>query len=164
MPRSKQQTHQAGRHLAAGQALLNARSASLVGRRTHIEVDGHLAAVIVASKGAWMIKNVDNFTASSIVAYVLVNVTAPTPKFFVAPGDELRRDVHERHRQFMARVRTPAAQQQEPPHQDRAAGRISMGRQLVTVRPPVTQPEPACRMLPNRPMLMATSTGTMLWC
>lgn len=106
MPRSKQQTHQAGRHLAAGQALLNARSASLVGRRTHIEVDGHLAAVIVASKGAWMIKNVDNFTASSIVAYLLVNVTAPTPKFFVAPGDELRRDVHERHRQFMARVRT----------------------------------------------------------
>lgn len=106
MSRSHQQTHQAGRHLAVGQALLDARDASLVGPQTHIEVNGHRAAIMVAGKGAWMIENVDKFTASTIAAYVLVNVTGPTPTFFVAPGDELRRDVRERHEQFMARVGT----------------------------------------------------------
>lgn len=106
MPRSHQQTHQAGRHLAVGQALLDARNARLIGRQTHIEISGHRAAVMVAGKGAWMIENVDKFTDSSIGAYVLVNVASHTPEFYVAPGDELRRDVRERHEQYMARVGT----------------------------------------------------------
>ncbi|MGS2618285.1 hypothetical protein ACVCAH_27720 [Micromonospora sp. LZ34] len=102
----KQQIHEAGRHLAVGHALLSGRSASIVGRRTHIEVNGQRAAVMVASKGAWMINNIERFMASSPAAYVLVNVTGPVYKFFVVPGDELRRDVRQRHERFMARVVT----------------------------------------------------------
>ncbi|MBQ1009916.1 hypothetical protein KBX53_02910 [Micromonospora sp. M51] len=102
----KQQTHEAGRHLAVGQALLSGRSASIAGHRTHIEVNGQRAAVMVAGKGAWMIKNIETFMASSSAAYVLVNITGPVYEFFVAPGDELRRDVRQRHERFLARVVT----------------------------------------------------------
>ncbi|WP_435588967.1 hypothetical protein [Micromonospora chalcea] len=102
----KQQIHEAGRHLAVGQALLSGRSATIVGRRTHIEVNGQRAAVMVAAKGAWIISNVERFLTNSPAAYVLVNVTGPAYEFFVAPGFELRREVRQRHERFMARVIT----------------------------------------------------------
>ncbi|MEV1144260.1 hypothetical protein [Micromonospora sp. NPDC049799] len=99
-----QQTHQAGRHLAAGEALLRGHRAELVGSQTFIDVNGRRAAVMVAGKGAWMIADVDKFTDSSIAAYVLVDVSQARPRFFIAPGDDLRHDVRERHQQFMDRV------------------------------------------------------------
>ncbi|MEU8338717.1 hypothetical protein [Micromonospora tulbaghiae] len=99
-----QQTHQAGRHLAVAHALLRGYRAELVGAQTFITVNGDCAAVMVAGKGAWMIADVDKFTESTLGTYVLVDVSGTHPRFFVAPGDELRRDVRDRHQQFMDRV------------------------------------------------------------
>ncbi|MFF0234349.1 hypothetical protein [Micromonospora sp. NPDC005254] len=99
-----QQTHQAGRHLAVGQALLRGHRASLAGAQTFIDIDGRRAAVMVAGKGAWMIADIATFTDSTVATYVLVDVSEAHPRFFIAPGDELRHDVRQRHQQFMARV------------------------------------------------------------
>lgn len=74
-----QQTHQAGRHLAVGQALLRGYRAELVGAQTFITVNGHRAAVMVAGKGAWMIEDVDKFTDSTLGTYVLVDVSGTHP-------------------------------------------------------------------------------------
>ncbi|MEV1060302.1 hypothetical protein AB0I92_23895 [Micromonospora chalcea] len=98
------QTHQAGRHLAVGHALLRGYRAELVGAQTFITVNRRRAAVMVAGKGAWMIADIGKFTSSTIGTYVLVDVSGIHPRFFVAPGDDLRRDVQLRHQQFMDRV------------------------------------------------------------
>lgn len=99
-----QQTHQAGRHLVVGQALLRGHRANLSGAQTFVDIDGRRAAVMVAGKGAWMIADIDTFTDSTVGTYVLVDVSGEHPRFFIAPGDELRHDVRQRHQQFMARV------------------------------------------------------------
>lgn len=90
--------------MAVGEALLRGHQASLAGAQTFIDVDGSRAAVLVAGKGAWMIADVDKFTDSTIAAYVLVDVSGAHPRFYIAPGDELRHDVRQRHQQFMDRV------------------------------------------------------------
>ncbi|MET8199565.1 hypothetical protein [Micromonospora taraxaci] len=51
-----------------------------------------------------MIADIDTFTDSTVGTYVLVDVSAEHPRFFIAPGDELRRDVRQRHQQFTTRV------------------------------------------------------------
>lgn len=51
-----------------------------------------------------MIADVGKFTSSTIGTYVLVDVSGIHPRFFVAPGDDLRRDVRLRHQHFMDRV------------------------------------------------------------
>ena len=56
------QTHQAGRRLAVGRALLHGYRANLSGPQTFIDVNGHRAAVMVAGQGAWMIADIDRFT------------------------------------------------------------------------------------------------------
>ncbi|WP_433320200.1 hypothetical protein [Micromonospora chersina] len=99
-----QQTHQAGRHLAVGHALLHGYRANLAGPQTFIEINGRQAAVMVAGQGAWMIADVDKFTESSTDTYVLVDVLNTSPRFFIVPGEELRRGVRERHERFMDRV------------------------------------------------------------
>ena len=103
---SHQQTHQAGRHLAVAQALLQGLPARIVGQQTHIEVNGHPASVMVAGKGAWMIADVDAFTSTSIETYVLVDVSTRRPDVYIAPGEELRGDVRQRHDEYMSRVGT----------------------------------------------------------
>jgi hypothetical protein len=49
---TKQQTHDAGRHFAVGEALICGYKAILVGRSSFIEVNGHRAQVQVAAMGA----------------------------------------------------------------------------------------------------------------
>ncbi|MFF5217617.1 hypothetical protein [Micromonospora sp. NPDC000442] len=48
----------------------------------------------------------DRFTQMMTDTYVLVDVSATHPQFFIAPGDDLRRQVRKRHQQFMDRVGT----------------------------------------------------------
>lgn len=98
------QIHNAGRHLAVGEALLRGYSASLRGARTYIEVNGHTAQVQVAAKGAWMIENVDKYAAGTVETVVLVDTTGGIREFYIAPGDQLRRDVQKRHQAWLARV------------------------------------------------------------
>jgi hypothetical protein len=98
------QKHQAGRHLAVAEALLHGYAASIQGAQTHILVNGQTAAVMVATKGAWMIEHVDKFTNSTTETYVLVDLTRGRRDFYVVPGGVLRREVAERHQAFLDRV------------------------------------------------------------
>jgi hypothetical protein len=98
---NQHQKHQAGRHLAVAEALLHGFAAALQGAQTFVTVNGHTAAVQVAGKGAWMIANIENFCATTAPFYVLVDITGGERSFYIAPGDELRHDVWERHQQFM---------------------------------------------------------------
>ncbi|QOC91761.1 hypothetical protein [Micromonospora craniellae] len=104
MAPSNHQKHQAGRHLAVAEALLQGYPAKMIGARTFVEINGRKAAVQVAARGAWMIADIDKMTAMSSDFYVLVDVTAERRDFYVVPGDELRRGVRERHDEFMASV------------------------------------------------------------
>jgi hypothetical protein len=99
-----QQTHQAGRHLAAAHALLHGYPATLHGAQTFVDIGDQRAAVMVAGKGAWMIADVDVFTAMTAAVYILVDVTGPDPALYVVPGDQLRNGVRARHGEFMAGV------------------------------------------------------------
>lgn len=96
-----QQTHNAGRHLAVAQALLQGYKAALVGRSSYIEVNGHKAQVQVAAKGAWQIDDVDRYTAATIENVVLVDVTGGLREFYICPGDKLRADVRKRHDDYV---------------------------------------------------------------
>jgi hypothetical protein len=98
------QKHQAGRHLVVAEALLHGYSANLHGAQTFVQVNGRTVAVMAAAQGAWMIENVDKFTDSNTEAYVLVDLTGGKRDFYVVPGDDLRREVGERHQAFMSRV------------------------------------------------------------
>lgn len=99
-----QQTHQAGRHLAAAHALLHGYPVALHGVQTFVDIGDQRAAVTVAGKGAWMIADVDLFTAATATVHILVDVTGSDPALYVVPGDQLRKDVRARHEEFMARV------------------------------------------------------------
>jgi hypothetical protein len=59
---------------------------------------------MVAAQGAWMVADIDKLTATSMETYVLVNLTGGRRDCYVVPGDELRRGVAERHREFMEKV------------------------------------------------------------
>ncbi|MBQ1059834.1 hypothetical protein AB0F90_06655 [Micromonospora chalcea] len=104
MAPSNHQKHQAGRHLAVAEALLQGYSASLEGPQTFVKINGRRAAVQVAAQGAWMIADVYKATAASIDFYVLVDVTDGRRNFYVVPGDDLRSGIDERHQEFMSRV------------------------------------------------------------
>ncbi|GGS81093.1 hypothetical protein GCM10010222_22980 [Streptomyces tanashiensis] len=97
------QTHQAGRHLAVAEALLRGLPAKPRGAQTYIEVGEHVAQVMVAAKGAWIIADIDKFTALTCDRVVLVNVTDGRD-FYIADGDKLRAEVRTRHREFLERV------------------------------------------------------------
>lgn len=98
------QTHQAGRHLAVAEALLRGFTARLRGPQTYVEVGDHVAQVMVAAKGAWMIADIDRFTASTCDRVILVHVTNGDRSFYIAEGDALRADVRSRHERFLERV------------------------------------------------------------
>jgi hypothetical protein len=102
VPPTNQQKHQAGRHLAVAEALLRGYHATLVGGSAFVEVNGHKALVQTATKGAWMITDVDKYTLSTIEHIILVNVTDNLRDFYICPGDLLRNDVRERHDRFLA--------------------------------------------------------------
>jgi hypothetical protein len=103
MVRTHKQTHEAGRHLAVAEALMRGYQATLVGRYSLIEVNGHRALVQVAAKGAWQIEDVDKYTSATIDRVVLVNVTDGLREFYICPGDQLRNDVRKRYDEFLAR-------------------------------------------------------------
>jgi hypothetical protein len=98
------QTHNGGRHLVVGEALLRGYSANLRGSSTYVEINGHVAQVQVAAKGAWMIENVDKYVAGTVETVVLVDVTGGVREFYIVAGDQLRRDVAKRHAAFLQRV------------------------------------------------------------
>jgi hypothetical protein len=104
MAPSNNQKHQAGRDLAVAEALLRGYSVTIQGPQTFIQVNGRTATVMVAAQGAWMVADIDKFIAASTETYVLVNLTGDRRDCYVVPGDELRRGVAERHREFMKRV------------------------------------------------------------
>lgn len=102
--RTHSQTHQAGRHLAVAEALLRGIPAKLKGAQTYIEVGEHDAQVMVAAKGAWMIADLDKFTALTCSRVVLVHIATDGHHFYIADGDKLRTEVLARHMQFMEQV------------------------------------------------------------
>jgi hypothetical protein len=110
MARTHKQTHDAGRHFAVAEALMRGYRAALVDR--YVEVNGHRALVQAATKGAWQIADVDDYTSRTIEYIILVDLATDHPEFYICPGDALRTEVHERHNQFLAshdgkRPRTP---------------------------------------------------------
>lgn len=104
MPANHQQKHQAGRHLAVGQALLRGASAQLVGPTTYVQINGTQAQVQVAAQGAWQIADVEKYVEGTIEAVILVDITGAVPEFYILPGDEVRALVRVQHAEFMARV------------------------------------------------------------
>lgn len=100
--RTHQQTHDAGRHFAVAEALMRGYKATLIGRSSYIDVNGHKAQVQVAAKGAWQIDDVDKYTSATIEDVVLVDITDGLREFYICPGDVLRSDVRKRHDQFLA--------------------------------------------------------------
>lgn len=102
--RTHSQTHQAGRHLAVAEALLRGIPAKLKGAQTYIEVGEHDAQVMVAAKGAWMIADIDKFTALTCSRVILVHIATNSHHFYVAEGDKLRAEVRARHMQFLEQV------------------------------------------------------------
>ena len=53
------QTHQAGRHFAVAEALLRGHKAKLRGPQTYIEVNDHVAQVMVATNSGNMSEHVE---------------------------------------------------------------------------------------------------------
>jgi ribosome modulation factor len=102
MVRTHQRTHDAGRHFAVAEALMRGYKATLIGRSSYIDVNGHKAQVQVAAKGAWQIDDVDNYTSATIEDVVRVDITDGLREFYICPGDLLRSDVRKRHDQFLA--------------------------------------------------------------
>lgn len=102
MARSNQQTHDAGRHFATGEALMLGYQAALVGRSSYIEVNGLKAQVQVAAKGAWQIDDVDRYTSATIEHIILVDLTDGLREFYICPGDKLRAEVRKRLDDFVA--------------------------------------------------------------
>jgi hypothetical protein len=106
-------SHGAGRHLVVGASLLRGYKAKVVGRTTHIEVNGRPAQVQIAGTGAWQIADVDMITSEMTdQPSVLVNVTDGAREFYICPGDELRSQVRRNHDSWLAehggqRPRTP---------------------------------------------------------
>lgn len=102
--RTHLQTHQAGRHLAVAEALLRGLPASLKGAQTYVEIGEHMAQVMVAARGAWMVADIDKFASLTCDRVILVNVTGGSREFYIAEGVELRREVRYRHEQFLKDV------------------------------------------------------------
>lgn len=102
--RTHAQTHQAGRHLAVAEALLRGLSAKLRGAQTYVEIGEHTAQVMVATKGAWMIADIEKFTALTCSRVILVHIGTDGHDFYVADGATLRAEVRERHQQFLEQV------------------------------------------------------------
>jgi hypothetical protein len=110
---TNQQKHDAGRHLAVAEALLCGYKATIVGRQSRIEVNGHEAQVQVATMGAWVIANVDDYTSGTIDHVVLVGITGGLREFFICPGDALRSELRQRYDEVHqgARPRNPGSKQ-----------------------------------------------------
>ncbi|MCX4538186.1 MULTISPECIES: hypothetical protein [unclassified Streptomyces] len=95
------QKHQGGRHLVLAEALLRGLSSQLRGAATYVEVGGHVAQVMVAAQGAWMIADIDATTALTCERVILVDVTDGRRDFYVAEGPAFRAGVRARHEAFL---------------------------------------------------------------
>lgn len=101
---TNRQKNNAGRHLVVGEAMLQGYPAKLLDTGAYVQINGRSARVQVATQGAWMIQDVDAYAASLDETIVLVEVTDRTRRFYVAPGDQLRSEVSQRHSDYMQRV------------------------------------------------------------
>ncbi|MEI5011684.1 hypothetical protein RB196_34435 [Streptomyces sp. PmtA] len=95
------QKHQAGRHLVLAEALLRGIPSKLLGATTYVEVGEHVAQVMVAAQGAWMIADIDATTALTCERVILVDVTNGRRDFYVAEGSAFRAEVRARHEAFL---------------------------------------------------------------
>jgi len=100
---TNQQKHQAGRYLAVGEALIRGYEAALVGSSTYIDVNGRRVRVQVATKGTWLIDDIDKYTSATIEHVVLVDITNGQREFYICPGDELRSEVRQRLNELLSR-------------------------------------------------------------
>jgi hypothetical protein len=99
---SHMQVHDAGRHLAVAEALLHGYDAKVVGPRRYIEVNGRRSQLQAAAMGSWQIEDVDKFADATTEQVVLVDLTDNRRDVYIVPGDQLRRQVSEQHRENLA--------------------------------------------------------------
>jgi hypothetical protein len=104
MAPTQHQKHEAGRHLVVAQALLRGNNAQIVGRSSLVDINGRLAEVHVATKGAWQIANVDRFVSATTPRVIFVDLTGTVPEFFILHGDSARNTVKRHHETFLSRV------------------------------------------------------------
>jgi hypothetical protein len=104
MPATRQQKHEAGRHLVVGEALLRGYDAHTIGPTRLVEVDGHRAAVHVKTKGSWQLGDIDKFVGATTERIVFVELTETGPEFFILDGDDARAIVKRDQEQWLKRV------------------------------------------------------------
>ena len=89
MPATRQQKHEAGRHLVVGEALLRGYDAHTIGPTRLVEVNGHRAAVHVKTKGSWQLGDTDAPRGVRGPDRIAKNRVVETPRE-VEAGDETR--------------------------------------------------------------------------
>jgi hypothetical protein len=104
MPATRQQKHEAGRHLVVGEALLRGYDAHSIGPTRLVEVNGHRAAVHVKTKGSWQLGDIDKFVGATTERIVFVELTETGPEFFILDGDDARAIVKRDQEQWLKRV------------------------------------------------------------
>jgi hypothetical protein len=104
MPATRQQKHEAGRHLVVGEALLRGYDAHTIGPTRPVEVNGHRAAVHVKTKGSWQLGDIDKFVGATTERIVFVELTETGPEFFILDGDDARAIVKRDQEQWLKRV------------------------------------------------------------
>jgi hypothetical protein len=104
MPATRQQKHEAGRHLVVAEALLRGFDAQTVGRSRLVDVNGHRAAVHVKTKGSWQLGNIDESVEATTERVVFVQLTETGPEFFILAGDDARAIVKRDQEQWLKRV------------------------------------------------------------
>jgi hypothetical protein len=104
MPATRQQKHEAGRHLVVGEALLRGYDAHTIGPTRLVEVNGHRAAVHVKTKGSWQLGDIDKFVGATTERIVFVELTETGPEFFILDGDDARAIVKRDQEQWLKRV------------------------------------------------------------
>jgi hypothetical protein len=90
MPATRQQKHEAGRHIVVAEALLRGYNAQTIGPSRLVEINGHQAGVYVKTMGSWQISNLDKFLEATTERVVWVELTETRPEFFIMDGDEAR--------------------------------------------------------------------------
>jgi hypothetical protein len=104
MPATRQQKHEAGRHLVVGEALLRGYDAHTIGPTRLVGVNGHRAAVHVKTKGSWQLGDIDKFVGATTERIVFVELTETGPEFFILDGDDARAIVKRDQEQWLKRV------------------------------------------------------------
>jgi hypothetical protein len=112
MPATRQQKHEAGRHLVVAEALLRGYNAQTIGPSRLVEINGHRAGVHVKTRGSWQIANLDKFVEATTERVVFVELTEAGPEYFILDGDEARAVVSRGQEQWLksvggVRPRTP---------------------------------------------------------